>query len=407
MAPRERPLAALALFAAASVGLVFVPIEAALAAAPVLLSWALLALPPRQRTGLLVLHATTLTLGATLYALALPHGPALRIGPALFGLDGLLRGLLAMTRLAAFLSLCALATHYIPARSLLPLVSQNAFLSYVAGSLIRLVPTLRQDARRIREAQALRGLEVRPSLRGLRNGLALLVPLLVSTLRRAREQARSLRLAGLAPGLPQDAHRTSLRWAIVPALAALAIAGRLALVSLPNISLSFFVLFLAGVAYGPRVGALVGLLSRLGSDLVLTGLNPVFLAMAPVDAFLGALAGWIGLLVNFGQRAREPYLHAAILAGTLGWMYTFAFSIAADTSTWLLYSVFLPGLGGEASTVLWTTLVLAGIAFNVVPAIFNAVVFGTATYPVLRALRAADLIVPGRPARANLLRSVE
>lgn len=393
------PLPKLLTFVSAGIALPFLPPEAAWSAALLLFIFAFGVLRPPQRRALALLHLTILLIGGAIYSLALAGNPSVQIGPAQFSLPGLLAGISATTPLVAFLSLCALLSRFLPARQLLPYIARRPFPLYLAGSLARFVPTLRLDAQRIREAQSARGQVFRPGLRGLPTWIPLLVPLIVSTVRRTRDQALALRLSGISPrGRPLDA-RAGFHWALVPALAALAVVGRLTLLSVPNVSFSFFIVFIAGAAYGPRVGALVGLLSRLAGDLLLSGLHPIFLAMVPVEAFLGFFSGLLGLTFNFGQRAREPYLHAAILAGTTGWLFTALFSVAADTATWILFRLLAPGLPGAASEALWTGLVLSGLLFNVPSMVFNAVVFALATYPVLRALRAGDLVPP----RARLL----
>lgn len=338
--------------------------------------------------------ATTVTLGAFTYAAVGTSPTTVRLGP--LGLSGtdFDTGLVVGLRLAASLLVVTLAARWIPARDLLPYATRAGLPGYVAGSLLRLVPLLRADARRLRDAQTARGHEIRAGIRGARTWLPLLVPLFVATMRRAREQSIALHLAGLAPdrrsfGPPG---RRAHRWAIVVALSALAIAGRLVLVSVPGVSLSFFVLFIAGVAYGPRVGCLVGLVERSATDLVLSGFNPILVPMAAVDAALGVAAGLVGRSLNLGQRDREPFGYAAVLAASCGWLMTATFSVAADTGTWLFFLLVSPAVSATGSHFLLGALVVQGLLFNGPSMIFNAALFGTATYPVLRALRASRIL---------------
>ena len=159
----------------------------------------LVALRRQERIGWLGFGITTLTLGVLLYALNLPQPPYVQLGPLRLGLGGARLGALDTTRALGIFSLAGLAARWIPVRDLLPLVARRAYPFYVAGSLIRIVPTLRDDAQRIQRSQRARGHE--PPRHWYRPAayLPILIPLFVSTLRRAREQAIAMDLAGLAP----------------------------------------------------------------------------------------------------------------------------------------------------------------------------------------------------------------
>ncbi len=187
--------------------------------------------------------------------------------------------------------------------------------------------------------------------------------------------------------------RARVPWGIVLGLSALAAAGRLAFLALPNVTPLFLVVAVAGLAYGARAGALVGGLAMLATNVVISGLSPVILPNALVIAALGAVAGVLGRVANLGQ-ARDAHRATAIAASALLGVATIAiFSVAVDAVTWALF--YRNGLEGLA------TLVQLGLAFNVVPAAANAVIFATGLPPSLTALRKAGLTAargPGAPA---------
>lgn len=185
-------------------------------------------------------------------------------------------------------------------------------------------------------------------------------------------------------------------------LAVLAIAGRMVLLGLPGISLSFVVVFIAGVAFGVRAGAAVGFLGRLGSDLLISGFNPILFPMALVDASLGALAGLVGRHFGLGRAGRDsPWADRSNLF-CFGVLYPVAFSVLADTYTWLFYHGVAPGLPDAHLGVAWAALVLSGLAFNLPAVAFNAAVFPLAVPTLLRALRWTGLVAEGPPPSAPL-----
>ncbi|MHB8605510.1 MAG: hypothetical protein ACYDCK_09670 [Thermoplasmatota archaeon] len=182
------------------------------------------------------------------------------------------------------------------------------------------------------------------------------------------------------------------------ALAALVAGSRFFLYGLPNVKLTYFVVFVAGLAFGPAVGALAGALGMVASDVMLSAFDPVLVVNSSAMAALGALGGLLRRAVDFGQRgegagaagrsrARDGRGFVAVtlaaLAGVLG---TVVFSVLADTLDWALFA--------HAGRAAWEARVLSGLAFNAIPAAFNGVVFAIATAPTLRALRKAGLSAP-------------
>jgi len=157
----------------------------------------LAATAPGARLSWIAFGASTIVIGAAIYGFTVPGDAPVTIAQAEFGVEGAITGAAEMVRVLGLFSLGLLASRWIPANDLLPLVSRHPFSLYVTASLLRLVPSIRDDFDRIRFIQSARGLELgRWFARPLRI-LPIIVPLFVNALRRAREQALALELAGL------------------------------------------------------------------------------------------------------------------------------------------------------------------------------------------------------------------
>lgn len=184
------------------------------------------------------------------------------------------------------------------------------------------------------------------------------------------------------------------------ALTALAAAGRLLLLALPNVALTFFVVAVAGLAYGPRMGAAVGGLAMLLTSLALSGPTPGILLVAGVVALLGALVGSLRAL-RFPGPTRT--LAGTLAAAALGIVIQVGFSVSVDAAGWALFA-YLPG--GPAAVPLLVPLLVGGLLFNIPAAAFQGALFGAALHPVLHALRAAGLAEDSAPPRARSRREV-
>ncbi|HEX2065697.1 MAG TPA: hypothetical protein VHI93_02695, partial [Candidatus Thermoplasmatota archaeon] len=143
-----------------------------------------------------------------------------------------------------------------------------------------------------------------------------------------------------------------------------------------------------GILFGARVGAAAGLLGMALSDVLLTGLQPVPFANAPAMALLGVLGGALRRLDWEARRPAQAWANRA-LAAAVGVAATLLFSVAADVLTWAA----VPELRAQPGAL--RLLVAAGLAFNVVPALANALLFAAATAPAVRAWRAVRSITPG------------
>lgn len=188
------------------------------------------------------------------------------------------------------------------------------------------------------------------------------------------------------------------RLGLLIALTALAAAGRLLLLALPNVSLTFLVVAVAALAYGPRMAVAVGGLAMLLTSLMLTGPAPGPVLAAAVVAALG---GALGLLRGLGFPGPRPTLAGAVAAAALGAGFQLVFSVTVDTAGWAVFAG-----ASEATLPLLAATVLAGLLFNIPAAAFQAALFAGALQPVVHALRAAGLAeAPARHAR-RVLREV-
>lgn len=201
-----------------------------------------------------------------------------------------------------------------------------------------------------------------------------------------------MRLGALRLGAP--------RLGVVIALTALAAASRLLLLALPNVSLAFLVVAVAGLAFGARTGALVGLLAMLVTGTVLGGPSPGVALAAVAMMMLGALCGLLGA-AGFPRSRRS--LPQTLGAALLGVSLQVLFSIAADAGGWLVFA-YAPQ--GAAALPLLVPLLAAGLLFNLPGAAFQAVLFAAALQPVVRALRAAGLTERAEPAPPRPVREV-
>ena len=230
---------------------------------------------------------------------------------------------------------------------------------------------VRDDSARMKLALELDGDWPRARLARVRAGALLVPALLVRAHQRAQVRRDALQLAGIP---------TRAWFVPVVAIAALAAAGRMAFVALPNVALTYVIAFLGGIIFGPWVAAAGAALAMLMTDFLLTGLYPGSLVNAPAMALLG-LAGGAFRRVDFAGAAGRA------LAASCGIAATLAFSVAADSLTWALVLRGAPGA--------WAPIVLAGLAFNALPALANGALFALTVAPTRRAF---DALRAGAPA---------
>ena len=333
-------LALLAMLGGTLAALLAPPYAAAAALALALLAMA-------RRRAFLVFLAVALPLNVLIAGLAMPP-------------DGWARGLVGGIRLGAALAVNLAVVSRLGAERLIDGLGLPPRATALLASIVLAAHDLGRDLARLRDARRLEGRWPRGRLAAAREAARLLPPLVVAAHRGATARREALQLAG---------HATAPWFVPLVAVAALCAAGRMALLALPNVALTYVVAFLGGVLFGPRVAAAGAFLGMALTDFLLTGLYLPGFVNAPAMALLALLGGAL----------RRVELDPA-LAAAVGIFATFLFSAAADALTWLL-------LYQDAPQLL-APLVLAGLAFNVVPALVNGALFAAGVGPTVRAFRA-------------------
>ncbi len=313
--------------------------------------------------------ATAVALHATVLALAVPGPHPVHLGPLALGPDGALRGVAGALRLTAVLGCnLALLSRVRPAVLLDGLRLPRRATALVAAVLLA-AHDVALDAARLRDARRLEGRWAGGRGGRVASAAGLIAPILVASLRRAETRRDALRLAGLGTGN---------RFVGVVAVAALVVAGRLALVALPNVSLAYVAAFLGGLLLGPAAGALGALLGMALTDFLLTGLLPTGFVNAPAMALLGLAGGALRGVDLVGGTPAER-LAGRLTALAVGIVGTLAFSVASDTGTWLLVAEY------RGDPAAWRAIVAAGLVFNALPALVNGALFAATVTPVARA----------------------
>lgn len=334
----------------------------------VLVLFAASAAAMRRRTGFLLAAAAGAIANAAFFALLIP-GDGLPFG---LSLDGAMRGLLGALRLAALLAANVALLARVPIEGVLDGLRLPPAATAFLAAVLAAAHDLGRDFTRLLDARRLDGRWPARRMAQVPASAALLPPLVVLAVRHAQVRRDALRLAG---------HDTAPRFAALVAVTALAAAGRMAMLAIPNDPVTYTVVFLGGLLFGPRLGAAAGFLAMALTNLLISGLAPVAFANAPAMALLGLLGGVVGRW----RLGREDGWTTALTAAACGVVGVIGFSLASDLLTWAL----VPDYGGDPAAL--RALMAAGLLFNVVPAIAAAVVFALSVGPVARAVEAAGL----------------
>lgn len=317
-----------------------------------------------RRWGFLAFAAVTISFNAVLLAWLHPAAPDAHVGPIGLSETGFLAGAVGGTRIVALMAAnLAIVSRYAPARLLEDLRLPRRAQGFLAAILIA-AHDVGRDFARLRDARRLEGAAADGRMDRVRAAAALVPALMVAAADRAQRRRDALRLAGLDTGP---------HFAPIVAVTALAVAGRLALVAVPNVSLTFAIVFAGGVAFGARVGWWAGIWSMFLTDLILSGLFLPAFVNVPTTALLGASGG------AFSRQWRRPGatgLGTRMFAAAIGILGTLAWSIATDALSWAVIAE------NRASVDRLRFAVVAGLVFNAVPALVNGFLFAAIVSPV-------------------------
>jgi energy-coupling factor transport system substrate-specific component len=190
--------------------------------------------------------------------------------------------------------------------------------------------------------------------------------------------------------LALEVRRGTMNGATVALLAVLAtLTGLLRLLDLPGGGSGlFFLAILAGVAFGPRFGLLLGLAAMATSALLTGGVGP----WLPFQMLgLAWMAGGAGLLGRLTRRL-PPLVEVMVVAG-YAWIWGFLYGAILNLWFWPFITgdgptSWQPGLGlGDTISHYWAFYVSTSLAWDAAGATTNAVLIVITGTAVLRTLR--------------------
>ena len=161
----------------------------------------------------------------------------------------------------------------------------------------------------------------------------------------------------------------------VALFSALAYVAALITVYIPNVSLSFIVIFAAGVLFGLKAGLMVGALG----EFLWTVFNPLGMASLPIT--LAQITG-MALVGVLGAAVRQ----SSLLDKAVGQGF-WLFALLGLTAG-LIYQLILNLVGAWLFQPFWPSL-LAGLAFSLATVVSNGFIFALA-YPFLVKLVARE-----------------
>jgi energy-coupling factor transport system substrate-specific component len=167
-----------------------------------------------------------------------------------------------------------------------------------------------------------------------------------------------------------------------------ATAGLMKLLDLPGGGSGlFFLVVLAGAAFGPRFGLLLGLTSFAVSAILSGGIGPWLPFQMLALAWMGAGAGFLGRLT----RRLPPWPEVGVLAA-YGWLWGFVFGAIMNLWFWPFQRGgaldWEPGLSlAESLERYWSFYVATSLAWDAAGALANAVIIVAVGRPLLATLR--------------------
>ena len=168
-----------------------------------------------------------------------------------------------------------------------------------------------------------------------------------------------------------------------------ALAGLLKLLDLPGGGSGlFFLVVLAGAAFGPRFGLLLGLSAFVVSAVLSSGIGPWLPFQMLALGGMGAGAGFVGRLT----RHTSPWCETGVLAA-YGWVWGFLFGAIMNLWFWPFLRdgsqlSWQPGMGlGKTLQRYWSFYVATSFAWDAAGAFANAVIILAVGRPLMATLR--------------------
>ena len=187
-----------------------------------------------------------------------------------------------------------------------------------------------------------------------------------------------------------EVRRGTMNGATVAILGLLsATAALFRLVHLPGNSAGiFFLIVLAGVAFGPRFGLLLGLCAMATSALITGGIGPWLPFQMLALSWMGASAGLAGRIT----RRLPPRIEVVVLAA-FGWVWMFLFGAIMNLWSWPFLvgngpTLWHPGLGiAGTARHYWAYYWATSFAWDAAGAVCNAILILVTGVALLRTLR--------------------
>lgn len=190
--------------------------------------------------------------------------------------------------------------------------------------------------------------------------------------------------------LALEIRRGTMNGATVAILGVLAAsAGLLRLLDLPGGGSGiFFLIVLAGAAFGPRFGMLLGLASMAVSAIVTGGIGPWLPFQMLALGWMGAGAGFVGLVT----RRLGAWTEVVVLAA-YGWVWGFVYGAILNLWFWPFQRdggplSWAPTLGFvETLRRYWSFYVATSLAWDAAGALANAAIILVVGVAVMRTMR--------------------
>ena len=190
--------------------------------------------------------------------------------------------------------------------------------------------------------------------------------------------------------LALEVRRGTMNGATIAILGVLAAsAGLLRLVELPgNNAGVWFLVVLAGVAFGARFGLLLGVTAMAASAVITGGIGPWLPFQMLGLGWMGATAGVLGTFT----RRLDPRVEVAVVVA-FGWVWGFVYGAVLNLWSWPFLqgegpTLWHSGLGiVETAQHYWAYYVATSLAWDAAGAFFNAILLAVTGVALLRTLR--------------------